>query len=318
MAEDVIFEPDGASIANLESLAHNMLTLEERRICELYEIARKFVSLTAELLAVGMTLCEVLSLLSESETVPSSHSVHSTAMENNLLRLAAHAKIMSSSDRAIFCSLLYELFAESGALISENMFLPTEKLPQTFTYVKNSFADEAYDVFSQEFSDPRVVYAKSFKEALALVADGTVSYCLLPIEERGARLSTVSELLFKGDFKIASVTPVLGFDGLADMKYALVSRSFALSAYDHDDDRYFELRLPKSAKTSLGDFLLAAEHYGLHLYKLNTMRFDTEEGDREYFSIILHASGADFTEMLIYLTLFADEFVPVGVYKNIE
>ncbi len=303
MAIDIMFEPSGANIVNLKSLSRDKQLLDERRACELHEIASELVRMTLELLDMGMGVCEVLSLLSESNVIPEPQG----GGEND-----------SDSDKAIFCSFVCELLKAHGTMLSENMFLPTQEMPETFTYVKNTFADEAYDIFSQDFADPRVVYSKSFKDALTLVSDGAASYCLLPIEERGIRLSTVSELLFKGDFKIASVTPILGFDGLADVKYAMISRSFASLAFEADDDRYLELRLPKELQVPLSEILSVAEKYGLKLYKLNTMRFDTEAGARDYFSVIFESAGTDFTCMLIYLTLFVDEFVAVGVYKNIE
>ena len=318
MVEDVLFEPSVSNTVNLNSLATDMLVLQERRILEICEIAANFVDLVRELGDDEMSLCEIFSLLSGGELLPSHSPDDDSVMPSNLPRINSYLKLLSASDRAVFASFVRERLLQAGIGISENDFLSTAKSEHTFVYVKNAFSDEAYDVFSQEFSNPRVSYLNSFKDALAAVSDGRVSYCLLPIEERGARISTVDEMIFKSDLKVVSITPVWGFDGLADMKYALVSRHFVESAIAADDDRYFEFRLPKDFSERLGDILSAAESFRFEIYRLNTVRFDTDDGERDYFSIVLRSSGTDFVEMLIYLTLFADEFNAVGLYKNIE
>lgn len=318
MVEDVLFEPSVSNTVNLNSLASDMLVLQERRILEICEIAANFVDLVRELGDDEMSLCEIFSLLSGNELLPLHSPDDDSVMPSNLPRINSYLKLLSASDRAVFVSFVRERFLQTGIGISENDFLATAKSDHTFVYVKNAFSDEAYDVFSQEFSNPRVSYLNSFKDTLVAVSDGRVSYCLLPIEERGARISTVDEMIFKFDLKVVSITPVWGFDGLADMKYALVSRHFAESAIAADDDRYFEFRLPKDFSERLGDILSAAESFRFEIYSLNTVRFDTDDGERDYFSIVLRSSGTDFVEMLIYLTLFADEFNAVGLYKNIE
>ena len=318
MVEDVLFEPGAPNTLNLNSLASDMLLLQERRISELYEIATTFVDFVRELLDDEMSLCEIFSLLSGSELLPSHSPDDDSVMPSNLPRINAYLKLISASDRAVFASFVRDRLLQVGIEISENDFLSTANFDQTFVYVKNAFSDEAYDVFSQEFSNPRVSYLNTFKDALAAVSDGRVSYCLLPIEERGARISTIDEMIFKSDLKVVSITPVWGFDGSADMKYALVSRQFFESSVASDDDRYLEFRLPKDFSERLGDILSAAESFRLEIYRLNTVRFDTDDGERDYFSVVLRSSGTDFIEILIYLTLFADEFNAVGLYKNIE
>lgn len=317
MIDDIIFEPSGASKVNLNSLTSQMLTSEERRICEIYEVATAFVNTLREMISDGMSPCEVLSILSDID-VSETYSLADDVLSSNLPKLNSYFKQISAFDRAIFSSFINDILSQVGVDISENEFLATAQMPESFVYVKNAFSDEAYDVFSQEFSSPRVSYVNSFKDALSLVSDGAVSYCLLPIEERGARITTIDEMIFKGDFKVVSITPVLGFDGMADMKYALISRQFSEYTVNSGDDRYFEFRLLKDGAARLSDILIAAEHYNLEIYRLNTVRFTAEDDGRDYFSLILRSNGSDFINILIYLTLFADEFIPVGLYKNIE
>ena len=131
-------------------------------------------------------------------------------------------------------------------------------------------------------------------------------------------MPTVAEMLFTDDLKIDAVTPVFGFDGTADMKYALVSKSFALPRVAPDDDRYLEIRIPADGDTSLGELLLAADKYGARLYRVN-MHFFVQDGERcPYYSIIFKEDGRDFSGLLTYLTLFVSSYTAIGIYKNLE
>ena len=188
---------------------------------------------------------------------------------------------------------------------------------ETFAYVRNSFSDEAYDVFSQDFIDPTVRYYKTFRDCARAVTAGDLTYCLLPLEEKGGvRLHTVSEIIFRNDFKINSVTPVFGQDGNADMKYALVSRGFTVPERNEDDDFYLEIRL--GADSPLSEVLSAVDSFGMSIYRINTVTFDTEGEAETYFTVVIKDGVGSFAPILTYLALFLRDFVPVGIYKNLE
>ena len=125
-------------------------------------------------------------------------------------------------------------------------------------------------------------------------------------------------MLFKYDLKIASVTPVFGFDGSADVKYALVSKHFKIPNVAVDDDRYLEIRLRADGSISLSSLFFAAEMLGASVYRINTVQFDSEEGEFSYYTIVFKDEGSDFSELLIFLTLFAGYYTAIGIYKNLE
>ncbi len=185
--------------------------------------------------------------------------------------------------------------------------------------MRNALSDEAYDVFSQDFTDPKVRYCASFRECVASVTSEEVGYCLLPLEERGGtRLPTVSEIIFRNDFKINAVIPVFGPDGNADMKYALVSRNFTVPKRGREDDLYLEVRIGADSDFSLSEVLGAVEYFGMSIYRVNTVTFDTEGESETYFSLVVKDMGNSFAGLLTYFTLFIRDFVPVGIYKNLE
>ncbi len=304
-------------IENLKSLLDKQVLLSERRICELAEIASEAVSYSKALLENGMNIYEILSLIAENSPKYQEGGAEGI-LDINALRLYKFSVSLSMLDRAMFAEIYTELLKNTGYNLGESDFLPTKYAEETFVYVKNVYADEAYDVFSQDFASPRVKYAASFKEAVKMVSDGAVSYCLLPLEESGARLASVAELIYHSELKINSVIPVFGSYGDADIKYALVSRHFYLPKRDPDDDRYLEIRLADGISPTLLELLYAADSYGVQVYRVNTLSFDTEDGKRGYYSVVFSGDNVDFTILLVYLTLFASDYTAIGIYKNLE
>lgn len=318
MSEDMTFSVCDAVLSNLERLSREQSIISEQRMLELYDIALPMVDRSIVLLNDGLEIYEMLSVLSDEiasleyplsdETTPELRGL----VEKNLSYLVY-------SDREMLTEIYLKILAERGYSITECDFLPSADSEETFTYVRNGFSDEAYDVFSQDFDDPKVKYSSTFKECSQAVSSGDVTYCLLPLEERGgARLPTVSEIIFRNDFKINSVIPVFGPDGNADLKYALVSKSFTVPKRLRDDDLYLEIRIGVTEDSPLTEVFGAVKHFGMSVYRVNTVIFDTEGDEETYFSIVIKDLGNSFAPLLSYLTLFLRDFVPVGIYKNLE
>ena len=318
MSEDMIFSVREAVLSNLERLSREHSVIGEQRLLELYDIALPMVKASAELLDDGLESYEMLSVLSEGLTFGDYSVSDDTTPEHRAL-VSKSLNTLSRSDKALFTELYLKGLYDLGRNMTESDFLPSSLRPETFTYVRNSFSDEAYDVFSQDFSDPTVRYSATFKECARAVSADEVTYCLLPLEEKGGvRLPTVSEIIFRNDFKVNSVIPVFGPDGNADMKYALVSKNFTVPGRMKDDDLYLEIRIGADGDSTLAEVFGAVDHFGMSIYRINTVTFDTEGESETYFSIVIKDGGGSFAPILTYLTLFLRDFVPVGIYKNLE
>lgn len=318
MIKDGIFEINGITVANITRLANKQSRLEEQRLCEIADVVNEASSFVTEMLDEGYGIYEVLSIISEGFSV-NARAVHADALPDNEKTLFSYLGLLDASDKVIFSSMLYNKLSEMNVSIEEGSFLEVFSEDETVTYVKNPLADEAFDVFSQELTDPRVRYSKTLSEAAKAVSSGEVEYALLPLEEKGgARLSAVAAIMFREDLKINSVTPVFGYEGLADMKYALVAKHFSIPEQLPDDDRYLEIRLRTDSSVPLSELFLAADTLGVSLYRVNTISFDTEDGPIPYYSIVFRNGNKDFSALLVYLTLFSGAYTPVGIYKNLE
>ena len=317
MYEENTFELNKTAISNLEGILRDMGKLHEQAVCEISFAAEALAADAISLIDSGMTVNELVSFLSEEIRFPSvlPQDGKPSLTDDNVKGFLSQS---SNLNRVIFASLFNKRLAELGVNISESDYLPSAESEETFTFVKNLLSDEAFDVFSQEFSDPRIVYADSFKDACQRVSDGRVGYCILPFEEKGgARINSICELIASNDLKIVAITPVFGLEGNADMKYALVGRGFVIPECDEVTDRYLEIDIVRNSSVTMGEVISAAEYLGISVYSIDTSVRDAAESDFTY-TVIFKDSNRTFTDFLTYLNLFAGNYSPVGIYKNIE
>ena len=316
MLEEEAFAPSEVLLRNISLLSQEQSVLQERRICELAAVADAASEYLASMDAGGMPLVDALSLLFfESEDAPRPPA---DAIKECVPSLFLHLGMLSVLDKISLTLLLGECLKKRDLRLTEADFLAPSGAPETFTYVKNLYADEAYDVFAQDFSDPRIFYSETLKDAVAAVAEGRAGYCLLPLEEKGgARLATVSEMLYRSDLRIASVTPVYGYGEENDLTYALISRGFRIPPVEKDDDRYLELRIPKNA-CPLSELMVALEGFGIEVYRIHSLRVSVEGERKAFYSLVFRAEGKDFVPLLTHLSIFFKDFTPIGIYASLE
>ncbi len=312
MYEDMDFSVSEVSHSNLKELSAEISRSYDNRLCELAFIADALADRFVELAQGGMSTYEILTLFSEYRIFESEYNTDGARLANG----GFVASGIKYTDMASMTELILEKLSERGISVSESDFLDEDDADELLTYVKNPLADEAFDVFSQDFDDPRVAYSDSNRAACFAVADGKVGYCILPFEEGGARIPGIYSMINALELKIASVIPVFGLDASADMKYALVGRSFRIPNKGIDTDRYLEIRLLPDSSVSLTAAALAAEYFGLGIFRIATMPEGEEKGASSL--VILKDGGSGFVAYLAYLALFAASYSIVGIYENIE
>lgn len=306
------FSPERVTLENLDELSRQMSLVSEARGYEIADIAMAAADFTRLMLADGMDVADALSVISEELSFgdyPEAEGIPDGA--------GGGAVLLPVLDRAALVRSYASFMADGGKPLTEADFLGGGEVGERYAYVRNQFSDEAYDVFAAACTDPRVKYYPSFKECITALSEGDADRILFPLEERGGvRLPTVAELILRYDLKINSITPVFGIGADADLKYAELSRYFTASPRGEDDDGYLELRAPIGAGVS--ELLAVAELYGMSVYRLSTHTVSGEDDTQSYVSVVLREGEEGIVGLLLYLSLFGGDTVPVGVYKNLE
>ena len=309
---------NGVAYENLKNLSSRQSILCEMRALELREMAMAAAKLAKEMYDEGYGIYEILGMIAD-HLASSQPEIHGDCMVEHLSLIRSYLSSSGAVDGAVFASCFLDCLKSFGISVSEVDFLSTGRLSGRIAYLKNALSDEAFDVFSQDFEDPRVYYVSSFKEACAAVRDGVCEYCILPFEEKGgARLGSISSLIYHDDLKINSVTPVFGPDNSADVKYALLSKQFTVPNIQEGDDRYLEVLFEESDGKELSGILSAAGALSVSIFRINSISFETEDGTNPFVSIVFKSGASDFSVLLIYLTLYYGSYTAVGIYKNLE
>ena len=318
MKEDKIFGVSDVTFENLKSLSDSSGAEFEERVCEIALLADRIADGILALSGDELDLPDALTALKEESElfIPPESDCDASL---NGRRIASYCNALCDFDKLVFSELLAEKLVNKGYAIAESSFLPQHDGGERITYVRSTLTDEAYDVFSQDFSEPRIVYAAGSREALRSVADGDADYCIIPFEEKGgARVFGVYSMIAAMDLKIVGVTPVFGPEGNADVRYALVSTGFRELDIVEGDDLYFELLIPSGASLSVGALLASAERLGYSPYRIASVEYDNDGERASAVSVSLRNDGNDFSPLLIFLELFSDDYTPIGFYKNIE
>lgn len=316
--DEFIFVPDSVNVENLDSLSKDYSVALEQRALEICDIARAMLDYVISLWQKGVNVTEILSFLSTGFTI-GDYPVSDLISQENKIFIESCLGLAKGFDRVALCREFVSIAREGEFPLTERDFLPTGDREETVVYVKNALADEAYDIFSEEFHRPRVTYSVSPRDSALAVSSGESGYCLLPLEEKGGvRLHTVAELIYRNDLKINGVTPVFGLDGNAELKYALVSKYFSVPRRGKDDERYLELRLGEDSLSDLPELLSSLTLFGMSLYRIDTVSFVNEGESERFVDLVIREGKGTFAHLLVYLALFVSDFTTVGMYLNLE
>ena len=87
-----------------------------------------------------------------------------------------------------------------------------------------------------------------------------------------------------------------------------------------EDMAHYDLTEPDSAEESTHSVTPHTRKVLRHIFAdaNSQIGFDTEGESETYFSVVIRDSGNNFAGLLTYFTLFIGDFVPVGIYKNLE
>lgn len=314
---DIDFSFSEVCRENIAELSRRQSVAAEQKIAELSMAANEAASLILERLEKGEKLSSLLS--GHLFNIELSSLPHVGHLPDDSQALTAMLSSLSCHDRIEFVFLLAKRLEDRGICIAESELLSVAERDGSVAFVKNPLSSEAFDVFSQQLYEPRLRYTKDMREAVSLLVSDEVGYCILPLEERGGRrILATEELILRENLKIASVTPVFGALGGADMSYALVSTTVHVPTCQLGDDRYLEIMIELEDEHRLSELFIIAERLNLRVHRINNLRFDTEEGSTSCLSMVFLNERGDFSLLLAYLTFFVRGFKAVGIYKNIE
>ncbi len=204
--------------------------------------------------------------------------------------------------------------AEGHALTAEELLPSRAPAQSRLTYVKNSYADEAYEIFSAHLPEPTVNYVDSFRAACAAVNNGESDYCILPYRTASERLPSFFELAERHALRSVLLCRVFHTDGTDVTHFALYGRA-PLPA-EPDEERHLCFSMLCTDQALICRHLSAALTLSLHVEELRVLPAPTGE-DALLCTMTVRQTHHALFPWLAYLSAFAEGVTYHGYYKEL-
>lgn len=187
------------------------------------------------------------------------------------------------------------------------------------SFVKNKYADSAFEIFSRSVANAKPNYASSFKESCEDVTDGRCEFCILPIANSlDGRLMSFYSLLDRYELKICEIASVEDEDSSQSVFYARIGRSCKELNEKQATNQtlIFEFSVLASNAEFISPLLLAAHCSDAKIISINSTPVEYDSSlQRFFFSFYLKASKA--LPFRLYVSLLSQSYTPIGFYKGL-
>ncbi len=240
------------------------------------------------------------------------------ALEENKPFLDTAFSRLSTFEQIELCRLVCEAMPE---LPIEALLVHDEPIPRSaqgvIAYLRNSFTDRAYRVFSSTLSRARSEYHDSYGAACEAVSAGNCEACILPIEHtQDGKLLGFYRLIDRYELKIVCTCDLDQQDG-SESRFALLKKNFTRPRPSETGERFFELSVTRSTDDALAPLLDAARLSGLSLRRIDSIPLAYSDDRFACHAVYGNADEAQLKPFLIYLTLAVPQYNPIGLYTHI-
>ena len=305
-------------LRNMASLDSEQMSVVERRFAHITELARALAEKTADEPfyrdPAFASLYKTVAFRDMAEKYE-----HPDYSEKLLRDFGGRLNVI---ERAYLCGEINRLCGSSDPLFyfekSEDIL---ESDTDTVSYLRNYYADEAYNKFSEELESPQVMYNDDFVGVCEDVYDNRAKFCILPLENTfDGVLNSFRTIISKYELKTVMTCDVSTPDGEGLTKFALLKKnveilpigsgalyaSFLLEVSDFDSELH---------EISIADILTAAECFGLKLTKLGS-HVDSYDAGSVCEAVFMVGNG-DLAGFLCFLQMEAPLFTVSGIYSHL-
>lgn len=202
-----------------------------------------------------------------------------------------------------------------GAGLTPSDFLPITALSGSrIAYVKNAYADEAYEILAETLPSPTAAYADSFRTACEEVVSGDADLCILPYENAGGLLASFAALAERYALVCVATCRVFHADGTDVTHFALYRPCFL--PINEKKACHLRYAFPFTGAGRLAAHIAALDAFDAKIERL-ICEADAESGSiRCALTLTLYKNT--LTPWLTYLSLFAEGYVVQGLYEETE
>ncbi len=222
-------------------------------------------------------------------------------------KISASMTNMLAYDRATLSVLIGTHCSRDGAPLTMAAFLPAVIPPARVAYVRNAYADEAFDAFSAISEMTTSLFTDGYEDACLAVAEGEAGYCILPWRDTIGAYHRATLALMDA-YELTAVSTVMVTDGEdVPMQYALLARD-ALSVRGRWE---MLLALPKEWLVRMAELTATLPHLDVTLTGITA---DAHTG-----AVLCTLRGEmPPVSLFTWLCLFAPQYKLRGFYPYVE
>ena len=316
-------QPDETIANNLAALMRRSLSVSERELAHISDAAERLVE---------RVFSEPMGIISENEPFLTEYRelrdriFSGTERNEDGIPEQSRRWIDALSDErrteqaVALCAAVCQKMRERGKPLGFGSFFPTGETDgdgkARIAYLKNSYSDSAYRVFSSVLKNAAVTYPRDFNGVCEEVYYGRCRYCILPVEtlEEGA-LTSFRRLARKFDLCPVLSCTVSSGDGAQTTRFILFSKSIERIECP-SAGAVFSFRLTSRDSQAYLCALKALSLCGLRLMKIDSSPVSWDDG-RYSLEFSAECGDGDLTVLICYLTLELPEYDPIGIYSQL-
>lgn len=301
---------------NLQEIEHRYIRLGEQELAHLRELAYEMLSEVREDMAYSELLSE------RQTTTPPLDDVLPVHRES----IAAMMHTHSICQNVFLCRALYQQLLKlpnETAPHPDFWFQDSEAAALSETaanrvlYQKSFYTDSAYLRFATLLKGCRAAYAQNVTSVCRDVYNGISEYCILPIENSAeGLLNSFAALIARYELKIVSVCDVSSADGSKTTRFALLRKRLSPLLLEKGRPHFLEISVVLQERPTVSDLLSAAQLCGLTVERVHTM-VAPEDANARILRAVFTATQEQTSVFLLYLSMEAPQFVPIGLYQPI-
>ena len=241
-------------------------------------------------------------------------SLHDHALPAHRPSLCRAFDSLSALDRVSFVQALLErLVALGHPLCAEELVLCEDISVGRVAYFRTPYTDEAYEIFCEQLPSPTVQYTDSFRLSCEAVHDGSASFCILPIANTEGQLSAFTDMADRQGLVRVALCRVFHADGTDVTHFALYAKAFF---FPGDEDRHLRFSVPLQGAQEISCLMSALSLLGTEPLSFSGM--ESEDGENTVLSLVCRVSAESCIPLLTYLTVFADGWRFLGLYRDLS
>ena len=221
------------------------------------------------------------------------------------------------AEKALFCRAFVTCHEKDRTLRPEELFSLNDVPPAgshgKIAFVRNRYAERAYEHFSNAVIGAKPILVSEFSEACDLVYNSRCSYCILPIESStGGRLTSFYAMMDRYDLKICAIFELENNDTTESVRYALAGRLLP-RPISKSKACMLEFSLTREDASQLSELLSATALLGATPTRVDFLPLEYDHSFYRVF-LTLRVSAKDAPALGLYLALSHPNYTPIGFY----